>query len=704
MAAPPRQAVLGLNPIPLAADVQQFLDSTKTAAPSARSRPMTSKQAKKAYLDRTRGPKLSKEERRRLELAELARIKREEQEFKKQREKERAANKARILRDKKKEKEEQEKLEKRKQGLPLVNVHPSQDTITRFFRGNGTCKKREPDGSVILPTSAGDSAERGMEEMEEMEEMREMAEEEADDGQDEQSPEGEKPEEEKPEEETEINDFEDQDTDLLKGPSQSISRTEFPKQLTIDHESLVAGGDVQGNIDEAEADPDDGEDFREDSCLAQSIDGIEVSPVDPILHAGSDQHEPRAPSPIQATSCQDPFVGEVDSIRERRLSDGDLTPVSLRSSAREQPKSPPTEATSFEAGRFSDLVPPAADSHRNKTSFLVQEDADVRAPHTPMASTAADVAPISASASHPPLILPPAQQDFMAHDRPMPRPTLAPDIPLSCSLVPPRASINPRWNSQSLQHAKLSPPKRGQTSSAPVIRSILKPPTSTSAVLAENRFGQNKTNKASAAKPLKVTFRPSPQTPPQKPIPRRTEGLETSSAPHVPEEEEDEDLPPTSTQLFIMSNLDDLFPSPSQEARELSLSKPAPPRPSLTAVATTVFLPFVSTQDLVISTQDLQDMDMDMDDSLSSVEPDDIDDDRRIDDAICRDLELFGSQLVRDDSSSDDGGGRLGIPIGQQKSDVPMDNVGAGDFEKMTSSFEQAMELMAQHIEDDELD
>ena len=86
-------------------------------------------------------------------------------------------------------------------------------------------------------------------------------------------------------------------------------------------------------------------------------------------------------------------------------------------------------------------------------------------------------------------------------------------------------------------------------------------------------------------------------------------------------------------------------------------------------------------------------------DSVSSVETDD----RSIDDAICQDLALFGSQLVRDDSSSDDGG-RPGIPIGQ-KDGAPQDHVDAGHlFEKMTSSFEQAMELMAQHIEKDELE
>ncbi len=153
--ADPRQSILVTDQAPpLAAGVQQFLDRTKTTAPRSRLPAMTSKQAKKAYLERTRGPKMSKEERRRRELEELARIKREEQEYKKQRDKERAATKARLAREKKKEKEDKENEEKRKQGLPLVAVHASQDMITSFFRGNGTARKREVGGNIILSTNS----------------------------------------------------------------------------------------------------------------------------------------------------------------------------------------------------------------------------------------------------------------------------------------------------------------------------------------------------------------------------------------------------------------------------------------------------------------------------------------------------------------------------------------------------------------------
>lgn len=87
---------------------------------------MTTKQAKKLYRQKSKGPKLSKAEQRRIDLMEQDRIRKE---F----EKEKAQARAQAARDKKKAKEDKERDEKRKKGLPLVNVHPSQDTISRFI-------------------------------------------------------------------------------------------------------------------------------------------------------------------------------------------------------------------------------------------------------------------------------------------------------------------------------------------------------------------------------------------------------------------------------------------------------------------------------------------------------------------------------------------------------------------------------------------
>ncbi|KAH8653714.1 hypothetical protein BX600DRAFT_471517 [Xylariales sp. PMI_506] len=90
-------------------------------------RPMTTKQAKKAYREKNKAPKISKAEQRRMDLMEQDRIRREL-------EKERNMARAAKAREKRKEKEDREKAEKKKKGLPLVEVHPSQDTIARFVR------------------------------------------------------------------------------------------------------------------------------------------------------------------------------------------------------------------------------------------------------------------------------------------------------------------------------------------------------------------------------------------------------------------------------------------------------------------------------------------------------------------------------------------------------------------------------------------
>ncbi|KAK1254086.1 hypothetical protein MKX08_008081 [Trichoderma sp. CBMAI-0020] len=105
-------------------------------------RPMTSKQVRKAYQAANRVPRLSRAERIKQERAEQERIRKE---F----EKEKAAARAKFLREKKKAKEQAEKEEKKKKGLPLVTVRPSQDTIAKFFRGNGLGHKRSCEGADV---------------------------------------------------------------------------------------------------------------------------------------------------------------------------------------------------------------------------------------------------------------------------------------------------------------------------------------------------------------------------------------------------------------------------------------------------------------------------------------------------------------------------------------------------------------------------
>ncbi|KAH8843693.1 hypothetical protein MCOR27_010335 [Pyricularia oryzae] len=98
---------------------------------------MTSKQARKSYNERTRGQKRSKAEQREWERAEQERIRKEL-------EKEQNATKARAARERKKAKDQAVLEQKKKQGLPLVSVRPSQDTIARFVR-KGNKREREPE-------------------------------------------------------------------------------------------------------------------------------------------------------------------------------------------------------------------------------------------------------------------------------------------------------------------------------------------------------------------------------------------------------------------------------------------------------------------------------------------------------------------------------------------------------------------------------
>ncbi|PNP38456.1 hypothetical protein TGAMA5MH_09537 [Trichoderma gamsii] len=126
--------------------VQKTFTIVPPAGPATRTpvdnRPMTSKQVRKAYQAANRVPRLSKAERIKQERAEQERIRKE---F----EKEKAAARAKFLREKKKVKEEAEKQEKKKKGLPLVTVRPSQDTIAKFFRGNGLGHKRSCEGEDV---------------------------------------------------------------------------------------------------------------------------------------------------------------------------------------------------------------------------------------------------------------------------------------------------------------------------------------------------------------------------------------------------------------------------------------------------------------------------------------------------------------------------------------------------------------------------
>lgn len=129
--------------------VQRTFTIVPPAGPAERTpvnnRPMTSKQVRKAYKEANRVPRVSRAEQLRQERAEQERIRKE---F----EKDKAALKAKTLREKKRAKEQAEREEKKKKGLPLVNVRPSQDTIAWFVRGKGSGTKRDCRGQKAAIT------------------------------------------------------------------------------------------------------------------------------------------------------------------------------------------------------------------------------------------------------------------------------------------------------------------------------------------------------------------------------------------------------------------------------------------------------------------------------------------------------------------------------------------------------------------------
>ncbi|KAK6207621.1 hypothetical protein QIS74_12702 [Colletotrichum tabaci] len=105
--------------------------------------PMTSKQAQKLYKQANKEPRRSKAEQRKWE-------KERQEEIRKELEKERAAVKARAARERKKAKEEEARENRRRAGEPIFDCRPSQDTIARFVRGNGTSLKRDSSGEPVL--------------------------------------------------------------------------------------------------------------------------------------------------------------------------------------------------------------------------------------------------------------------------------------------------------------------------------------------------------------------------------------------------------------------------------------------------------------------------------------------------------------------------------------------------------------------------
>ena len=116
-----------------------------TTTLSNMTRLLTTRDARRAYLDSTRLPRISKAEERRREREELERIREEERQVR-----ERA--RARAARERKRAREEAERAEKKRRGEPVVPVTASQGMISVFFKkgelgGGRGCGKEAGDGN-----------------------------------------------------------------------------------------------------------------------------------------------------------------------------------------------------------------------------------------------------------------------------------------------------------------------------------------------------------------------------------------------------------------------------------------------------------------------------------------------------------------------------------------------------------------------------
>lgn len=115
---------------------------------------MTSRQAHRAYLDKTRRPRFSRAEERRLEREEQERIREEERAAK-------ALERARAARERKRAREEEGRRERRMRGEPVVTVSASQGMISGFLRSGVGGGKGDGGGDENVRNGGGVSKAGG---------------------------------------------------------------------------------------------------------------------------------------------------------------------------------------------------------------------------------------------------------------------------------------------------------------------------------------------------------------------------------------------------------------------------------------------------------------------------------------------------------------------------------------------------------------
>ncbi|KAI2636556.1 hypothetical protein GGS26DRAFT_549568 [Hypomontagnella submonticulosa] len=450
-------------------------------------RPMTTKQAKKAYQKANKGPKLSKAEQRRQELFEQDRIRKE---F----EKERNQARARAARDKKREKEEKERAEKKRKGLPLVEVHPSQDTIAWFVRGQ---RKKNQESQENRENRAESLAAVNKD-----------------------------------------NNYSDSDSGTLSAGDDPEPPPKKQKIEYLDLGCSPSSAGVLGGLTSATPNPD----RDPDANIDMDTDTHRDIQQDLHLHTGDDP--PETHSPVGRNLILKHSNLDVDDFATAELLDDELL-NELIDKTEDLPK--------------DDKAAPVRDVPSPRDEKVINTTAAPQALNS-------HSSPITSAKE-----IPPAQKP---EDSASPSSVQRPLQVLSMN------EVNSKVNNTPIEPA-VEKPKPATTIPSIVADSPAQASKkSQSSVSASRSFRHPKT--PMGPPPVPPKFRPpshlsaaNPRTPPfllkktQSPSSRPVTDSCTKQSEGQVTNGLQEEQPPTSTQLFVLGNLDDLFPSPSQEVREL---------------------------------------------------------------------------------------------------------------------------------------
>ncbi|KAI0427355.1 hypothetical protein F5Y09DRAFT_316464 [Xylaria sp. FL1042] len=459
-------------------------------------RPMTTKQVKKAYQKANKGPKLSKAEQRRQELFEQDRIRKE---F----EKEKNQARARAARDKKKEKDERERAERKRKGLPLVDVRASQDTIARFVRTKpkggrepsaspllvvGGCKdEREPQGISSRHVDLGASSQ--------------------------------------------IRQFDDSNKENVK-PHNELEKHHTP----CDESSIEDYAEPLNKKRKIDILEEEREEHGTPFFMANGVASPSLKPNRKAFIAGSQGKVTSPPNAEQSGLNLDDTFSTIDFIEDDLLDDLLRKTESVHSA----PNASDNRISGQQKGQdpLTEFVP----------SRLPENEED----HVPLPKKTEKPPGLLRTAGPPESLLSSNQVAFP------PNPSFDVMVKTPC-----RSPI--------VEQAKRVPTPQ------PVVPLASSTRKSQPIAPKSRSFRHPRTPMAPPSAPPK--FRPSKQTPashprapqflkPPLPSPRTPAGKSCRSCITKPEQVQ-ENMPPPSMQLFILTHLDDFLPSPSQEVREI---------------------------------------------------------------------------------------------------------------------------------------